>query len=247
MFWNRQLRVWELDEAVRLNAITDSIVFSPGLDSLVWLKSKHPYSSADGKGTLLGSSGSTNVEWSRIWKLKFPLKIQYFLWKIEHDILPIKSFLTKRMSSAFSDLIAQKWCQTASVLRSDHIAIWNVHPLGAVSKSSNVLFRFVVDMNYKLIGFSDGSFKIDSNGAISADSDEAVNYLLKVKAGCLFKNLLSDDGWINCVCKPNICFKNISRELNIGADDLSKQGRTRGIYFKGGVSGGRTLLGFGAL
>ncbi|KAK1375488.1 hypothetical protein POM88_031681 [Heracleum sosnowskyi] len=136
MLWNRQLRDWELDEAVKLNTIIDSIVFSPGLDSLAWLKSKHPYSSADGKGMLLGSSGSTNVVWSRIWKLK---------------------------------LRAQKWCQTASILRSDHITIWNVHPLRAVSRSSNVLFRAVVDMNYKLIGFSDGSFKIDSNGAISAN------------------------------------------------------------------------------
>lgn len=47
--WSRQLRAWDLDEAMRLNDIIDSIIFSSGMDYLLWIRTSKAYSSVDGR------------------------------------------------------------------------------------------------------------------------------------------------------------------------------------------------------
>ncbi|KAK1361779.1 hypothetical protein POM88_046253 [Heracleum sosnowskyi] len=207
MLWNMDLRAWELDEVMRLNGIINSIIFSPGTDSLVWMVTKRPYTSADGKGILMGGLTSNNSVWIRIWKLRIPPKIKYFLWKMEHGLIPTKTFLAKRMSNVFTEVmcvvcqsgdedqehlfwsccLSKKiwkmvldWWGFSNKLR-EYIALWNVHPLGAISNSSIATIRDMIDKSFKLFGYVDGSFKMDSNGSPNA----GIGGYLKDESGSL--------------------------------------------------------------
>lgn len=51
-----------------------------------------------------------------------------------------------------------------------------------------------------------------------------VNFVLKIKVGNGSANELIDDNVINIIKQPNFSFKHVARRLNMGANDLAKQG-----------------------
>lgn len=101
ILWSRQLRAWELKEVLKLNSMINSLVFSSGSDHLVWSVYNQPYSMQAGRLYLRSCLEALNTgiqgDWNITWNLKIPPKIMFFLWKLEHKILPSKVMLTSRM------------------------------------------------------------------------------------------------------------------------------------------------------
>lgn len=49
--------------------------------------------------------------WNIIWSLKIPPKVQYFLWKLEHGIIPTKLFLSRRLNNGVFTIIGDTCLQ----------------------------------------------------------------------------------------------------------------------------------------
>lgn len=139
----RQLREWELQEALKLNDIIEWMVFSVGSDKLVWKESNKPCNMADRRHFLRSSVSHFHVSdqgaQNTIWRLKIPSKIQFFLWKVEHGVLPSKTFLESRMHNMLvnftCDICKQSsedhdhifWsCSFAEKVRSEQLDWWGV-------------------------------------------------------------------------------------------------------------------------
>lgn len=105
--WSHQLRVWELEEAIKINDIIENLVFSLDSDQFIWLPSKKPFAMADGKKVLASLDFAIQVNrqgnYNSIWRLKIPPKIHIFLWKIEHGVLPSRVFLSSHLRSSMID------------------------------------------------------------------------------------------------------------------------------------------------
>ncbi|KAK1371499.1 hypothetical protein POM88_037591 [Heracleum sosnowskyi] len=61
----------------------------------------------------------------------------------------------------------QKWCQASSLLSSEHLVVWNVNPLRAITNTNNALSRELVTDGCKLFGFTDGSSMEDASSRCS--------------------------------------------------------------------------------
>lgn len=90
------------------------MIFSAGDDDVVWKPSRKKYVTADGINVLrtlsLGNQVGVQGKWSTIWILKIPPKFQIFLWKMEHGVLPTRSFLSTRLGSLVTDLYCKMCC-----------------------------------------------------------------------------------------------------------------------------------------
>lgn len=60
-----------------------------------------------------------------------------------------------------------------------------------------------------------------------------MNFVQKVQVGNGSGNEMLDDNVINIIKQPNLSFKHIARILNMGADDLAKQGCNRSNIIQG--------------
>lgn len=84
-----------------LNNIIEELILEARNDQVIWIPLGKPYKARDGKELLRRSINSCNLgiqgAWSIIWNLKVPPKIQTFLWKVEHGILPSKVLFARRM------------------------------------------------------------------------------------------------------------------------------------------------------
>lgn len=66
-------------------------------DNLVWLVNNAALNSKDLYYNIAGSQVSNARLWQIIWKLKVPNRVRIFIWKVGNHILPVRSFLKKRM------------------------------------------------------------------------------------------------------------------------------------------------------
>lgn len=80
--WSRDLRAWELEEALNLNNIIEELNLEVRHDQVVWIPTGKPYCAKDGKNVLRNSlyNNSQGIQgaWSIIWNFKIPPKIQLF-------------------------------------------------------------------------------------------------------------------------------------------------------------------------
>lgn len=84
--------------------MVEGITLKYGEDQLIWLPSARTYSTGDGRKVLCSRIQSSNVHWKCIWKLKTPPKVQLFVWKLEHRIIPTKVLLMKRTGCAMANM-----------------------------------------------------------------------------------------------------------------------------------------------
>ena len=96
--WSRNLRGWEEENVEVLNQMLSSMVFSEGKDILYWSWSGKSFSIKDCYVALSNVELMSPICLS-FWKLKFPPKVQFFLWKLVHSVLPTKAFLAGRLHS----------------------------------------------------------------------------------------------------------------------------------------------------
>ncbi|KAK1366239.1 hypothetical protein POM88_041800 [Heracleum sosnowskyi] len=143
---------------------------------------------------------------------------------MEHEVLPTKVFLSSRLASgAFTSEIGGYMKDASGILKFIFSG-----PCTA-SNSMQVELQAVVYL-VKAINVSTFSFE---SCLIYLDSEEVVKYIMKIKAGFPFKNLLEDESWVNIVRKSNLFFNYVRKGLNCGADDLAKQGCDRGYFIQG--------------
>ncbi|KAK1371306.1 hypothetical protein POM88_037398 [Heracleum sosnowskyi] len=102
MLWVRELRSWELEESMKISDIINEVVLQQGEDHMQWKVSGKAYSSSDGKVFLNSVQEESNNVWKLIWKSKAPPKVQIFMWKFEHKIIPTKELLGSRMGAIIS-------------------------------------------------------------------------------------------------------------------------------------------------
>lgn len=119
--WSRNLRSWEHSVEETLDSIVNTIILGPNADRVVWNFNKGSYSSKEGYLIISGMDNSREGNWERIWKLKIPPKIHFFIWKIERSVLPTADFLTRRLGNSMSPNC--KWCNM-NVENQDHL-LWN--------------------------------------------------------------------------------------------------------------------------
>ena len=95
--------MFDAEEAAHISSIPVSKLGAP--DVLIWhYDNKGVYTVMSGYKLLCNnekaSEGSSRRVfdgcWSKIWRIKVPTKIQIFLWRIMHDILPVKVNLANR-------------------------------------------------------------------------------------------------------------------------------------------------------
>ena len=106
--WNRQLRSWESDQLVVLNHLLSNVSFGEGKDILYWSWSGKGFTTRDCYMALSNTELESPLCLS-FWKLKIPPKVQLFLWKLEHKVLPTKVFLSGRLLNIDLSLICN-WC-----------------------------------------------------------------------------------------------------------------------------------------
>lgn len=94
--WTRELRGWEKDSALLLGQIIQDVHLSTVCDKLLWQGNKAQWKTKDAYD-LIESGSLIQGPWELIWKIKIPNRVKIFLWKICHEILPVKSFLAKRI------------------------------------------------------------------------------------------------------------------------------------------------------
>lgn len=94
--WRRTLRGWELDAERDLISLLGLFEAKQGTDQVSWRVNSGSYSVQDAYNNLVHGNHSSSV-WSRIWGLKVPVKIKFFLWKISHGIIPTKQLLLSRI------------------------------------------------------------------------------------------------------------------------------------------------------
>lgn len=106
IFWKRPLRGWELDAYKRLDSLISNVLLKHGNDKLSWHDMHNIFSSQYCYQHFLLDT-HTDDSWNFIWKLKIPPIIKFFLWQLNHKILPTFSFLKKR--NIIHNEIC-KWC-----------------------------------------------------------------------------------------------------------------------------------------
>lgn len=96
--WIRSLRAWESDLEKELNDIVLGLCLTLYKDNLIWKLSDAPFSTRMCYLMLSGADNLTHENWMKIWSFKVPPKVQLFLWKLEHQVLPTSSFLNQRLN-----------------------------------------------------------------------------------------------------------------------------------------------------
>lgn len=119
IFWKRPLREWEKEEVGLLWDYISSVKPSRKSDHLIWKFSGKPFSVKDCYNLLNSYSEVPNWEFSFIWKLKIPPKVQFFLWKLLSNSLPTAQILKVRIGDSFPSGMC-KWCNRLEE-SSDHI------------------------------------------------------------------------------------------------------------------------------
>ncbi|KAK1371240.1 hypothetical protein POM88_037332 [Heracleum sosnowskyi] len=65
----------------------------------------------------MGFGNNANTDsWNFIWKLKIPPKVQIFMWKLHHGMLPVKALLQSRMRNSLATLNCCRCSDTETVL-----------------------------------------------------------------------------------------------------------------------------------
>lgn len=72
------------------------------------------------------------------------------------------------------------------------------------------------------------------DSVIYLNSEETSQMLLKLKLGYEGESSLVDFHTKELIRKPKVFFKQVSRRLNMRADDLAKQGKDRNSLIQGG-------------
>lgn len=90
--WLRKLRAWEEDQWLKVDEVLEGLNLSSNKDQLIWSNSRKSYRVADGYNSQV-TTANKDLIWTRIWKIKAPHKVRFFLWKIEHGVLSVKLFL----------------------------------------------------------------------------------------------------------------------------------------------------------
>ncbi|WOG87927.1 hypothetical protein DCAR_0207160 [Daucus carota subsp. sativus] len=100
--WRRPLREWEQEQAEELLSCFSHINLGNGYDAIKWPYRDQAYSTRLGYKLIMGLDDSFTNHWRKVWCLRIPPKISLFLWKYQHDILPIQKVLNSRVPLKFS-------------------------------------------------------------------------------------------------------------------------------------------------
>lgn len=106
--WSRPLRAWEEAAAQSLGYYAEQSDPSLNKDRLVWVHNNQVFTSKECYSSLISSANPPKI-WTLIWGIKVPPKVQVFLWKLEHKVLPTNSFLGSRLHLAELESTC-KWC-----------------------------------------------------------------------------------------------------------------------------------------
>lgn len=90
------MRGWELDSAKELGVIVESVTLNDVEDSLIW-RGNHGMFTTKDFYYILDQYNEKPAKWYAYWKLKIPTRIKMFLWKATNQVLPLRSFLSKRI------------------------------------------------------------------------------------------------------------------------------------------------------
>lgn len=94
--WRRKLRGWEYGSAATLGSIIQSLSTSNQKDLLIWQGNKNVWRTRNFYHLLVNKNRSAGP-WMIIWQIKVPHRIKNFLWKVGHNILPVRSFIASRI------------------------------------------------------------------------------------------------------------------------------------------------------
>ena len=89
-------------------------------DVIRWSAQPQPYNSRLGYNVIMGLDDSSIAHWRKVWNFKVPPKIQIFLWKYFHNILPLKIMLSSRVHANMDSICSL--CQAGEESR-EHL-IW---------------------------------------------------------------------------------------------------------------------------
>lgn len=95
--WTRELRAWESDIEAEISNIVGNLTLRDSKDLVVWKQFNKFFSTRDCYKYLEGLDNSWERNWKGIWKSKVPPKLQMFLWKMDHQVLPTHAFLVERL------------------------------------------------------------------------------------------------------------------------------------------------------
>lgn len=77
------------------------------------------------------------------------------------------------------------------------------------------------------------SFLANKECIIYMDCEYVVNLVLKIKVGNELANGIFEDNLLSIIKQTNFSFRHVARNLNMGADDLAKQGGNRSHLIQG--------------
>lgn len=97
---------------------------------------------------------------------------------------------------------------------------------------SSILQAEISAVMHLLKSFEESRFSKEDR-VFYLDSVEALNVISRVKLGYEVGSVMIDYSTRDLIRKPNVLFKHISRRLNLGADDLAKQGIERKALIQG--------------
>lgn len=107
-WWLRALTSEEEAETTLFFDILQGIELKQGNDEVIWTPAHGSYSTQVCYNNLRASSVAMPV-WGKIWNVKAPPKVQIFLWKFSHKVLPTKVLLRSRMPNFGLDDLCE-WC-----------------------------------------------------------------------------------------------------------------------------------------
>lgn len=110
LLWGRQLIGYEISEIIQLQLILEELIFTKGDDMLLMKSTQRLFTVRDCYVVCSCQNYGVNSIWMNIWSVMIPPKVRLFLWKFNHGILPLKSFLSVRLQGNFPSITCS-WCR----------------------------------------------------------------------------------------------------------------------------------------
>lgn len=109
IWWTREVHSDKRDEVNKFFEILCNSLLIPGKDEVRWSTNKGSYSTRDCYSQLQGMC-TNDRNWNKVWRLNIPPKVQMFIWKFRHKIIPTSVFLLVRIPNMDIE-IRYGWCE----------------------------------------------------------------------------------------------------------------------------------------
>ena len=109
LLWGRQLIGYEISEIIQLQLILEELIFTKGDDMLLMKSTQRLFTVRYCYVVCSCQNYGVNSIWMN-WSVMIPPKVCLVLWKFNHGILPLKSFLSVRLQGNFPSITCS-WCR----------------------------------------------------------------------------------------------------------------------------------------